>query len=591
MAGSVGTAYLTLVPKLDDGGLKDAETQFKGSGAASGDGFAAGLSSALKKIAGLAIVAKTAQAAGDTFKNAFQQAASYEQLAGGVETLFKDSAGQLMTYANDAYRTAGISANTYMEQATSFSASLISSLGGDTRKAAEYANMAMIDMSDNANKMGTDISAIQNAYQGFAKQNYTMLDNLKLGYGGTKEEMQRLLEDAGKIAGVKFNIDSYADVIQAIHVMQESMDIAGTTVKEGATTVEGSINMLKASWANFLTGMGSGADMATLAGQLVDSFTAAVSNVVPLTIKVFQGLVTALPGAISQLVPVLTTGIMNLIAVLPTLIPALITAGVTLFVSLCESLDSIIPQLLTMLPDLVQQVCNALIANMPLLLTAAVTLFLALTQAVIQITPQLINMLPPLVGQVISMLIRQIPTLLAGATTLFMSIAQAVPGVVGSVLAAVGSLVGQIPGHITSFVGAVTSAAGNLIQGMVAGLNPGAVLAKIRSICASAVDAIKSFFGIHSPSRLMRELFGYVGDGMVLGLEDSEKDVNRAVDNLIDDTYSAFGGINASVGIGGPGGTYNFNGITINAKDRTVDEMMAELVSYANRSRTMLGVA
>ena len=173
--------------------------------------------------------------------------ADYEQLVGGVDTLFKDSSQQLQTYAANAYKTAGLSANDYMETVTGFSASLIQSLGGDTEKAVKYADMAITDMSDNANKMGTDMSSIQNAYQGFAKQNYTMLDNLKLGYGGTKQEMERLLADAEKISGVKYDISSYADVVEAIHVMQESMDIAGTTAKEAEATISGSVNALKSA--------------------------------------------------------------------------------------------------------------------------------------------------------------------------------------------------------------------------------------------------------------------------------------------------------------------------------------------------------
>ena len=191
--------------------------------------------------------------------------ADYEQLVGGVDTLFKDSSQEIQRYAANAYKTAGLSANEYMETVTGFSASLIQSLGGDTEKAAKYADMAITDMSDNANKMGTDMSSIQNAYQGFAKQNYTMLDNLKLGYGGTKQEMERLLADAEKISGIKYDISSYADVVEAIHVMQESMDIAGTTAKEAEATISGSVNALKSAVSNLIVGFGDAdADMELL---------------------------------------------------------------------------------------------------------------------------------------------------------------------------------------------------------------------------------------------------------------------------------------------------------------------------------------
>lgn len=192
-----------------------------------------------------AVAAAAGAAAVKLGKEVVAAYADYEQLVGGIDTLFKDSSQEIQRYAANAYKTAGLSANEYMETVTGFSASLIQSLGGDTEKAAKYADMAITDMSDNANKMGTDMSSIQNAYQGFAKQNYTMLDNLKLGYGGTKQEMERLLADAEKISGVKYDISSYADVVEAIHVMQESMDIAGTTAKEAEATISGSVNALK----------------------------------------------------------------------------------------------------------------------------------------------------------------------------------------------------------------------------------------------------------------------------------------------------------------------------------------------------------
>ena len=219
--------------------------------------------------------------------------AGAEQLIGGVETLFKGAAGTVEKYADQAYKTAGLSANEYMETVTGFSASLIQSLDGDTQKAAEYANTAITDMSDNANKMGSDMSSIQQAYQGFAKQNYTMLDNLHLGYGGTKTEMERLLEDAGKIAGVKFNISSYSDIIQAIHVMQQNMGIAGTTAKEAEGTISGSIEAAKSSVTNLVSGLGqSGADVNKLTKEVADSVTVAVKNIIP----VLKSLVDNLPS-------------------------------------------------------------------------------------------------------------------------------------------------------------------------------------------------------------------------------------------------------------------------------------------------------
>lgn len=242
--------------------------------------------SGLSKVAGAGLAA-----AGGAVVKIVDAYADSEQLIGGVETLFKDSAGEIKRAAADAYQTAGLSANEYMETVTGFSASLISSLAGDTRKAASYADMAITDMADNANKMGTSIEMIQNAYQGFAKQNYTMLDNLKLGYGGTKEEMQRLLADAEALSGVKYDISSFADIVDAIHVVQTEMGITGTTAKEAAETVSGSVSSFKSSVSNLMTGMGDAdADMEQLTGNVVKSFETMAANILPVLRNIWDNL-------------------------------------------------------------------------------------------------------------------------------------------------------------------------------------------------------------------------------------------------------------------------------------------------------------
>lgn len=233
-------------------------------------------------------------------KAAIDAYADYEQLVGGVETLFKDNADTVMEYADEAYKTAGMSANAYMETVTGFSASLLQSLGGDTKRAAELGNQAVIDMADNANKMGTDISHIQDAYQGFAKQNYTMLDNLKLGFGGTKSEMERLLVEANKINAemgilTDYDINSFADIVEAIHVVQESMGIAGTTAQEAEDTIQGSVAAAKAAWENLLVGFADGTqDLDVLFGNLVDSLGVAAENLIPRIGQVIGSLVEML---------------------------------------------------------------------------------------------------------------------------------------------------------------------------------------------------------------------------------------------------------------------------------------------------------
>lgn len=326
----VGSAYVTLMPSMR-GFANDIKAQFGQAGNEGGKSFGSGLTtgilggsgaakSALSSIggaavaagklavAGLGAVTGAVTAVGGAALNAY---ADYEQLSGGVETLFGSSASTLKGYADEAYRTAGMSANQYMTQATSFAASLVQSVGGDTAKAAEYANMAMIDMSDNVNKMGSDMQSVQDAYQGFAKQNFTMLDNLKLGYGGTKEEMQRLIADANKLRAEQgktadLTIDSYADIVEAIHTVQEEMGITGTTAKEASTTISGSIGMAKAAWTNFLTGLGrDDVDFSQLTNQLLESIGAVAKNVAPRVAIIGKSIIQAFPSVLSGLGSVL----------------------------------------------------------------------------------------------------------------------------------------------------------------------------------------------------------------------------------------------------------------------------------------------
>lgn len=303
---------------------------------------------------GAAAVTAAATAIATVTKSAVENYAEYEQLVGGVETLFKDSAGTVMQYAENAYKTAGLSANDYMDTVTSFSASLLQSLSGDTAAAADMADMAITDMSDNANKMGTDMTSIQNAYQGFAKQNYTMLDNLKLGYGGTKEEMQRLIDDANALNAAQgkatdYSIDSFADIVSAIHDVQTEMDITGTTAKEASTTIEGSINSAKAAWQNWLTALGdSNADIQGKTDELVSAIGTAVHNILPVVEQVLssigQALATKLPELLSQAVSFVISNL-----------PQIVILGLQLIAALIEGLGQGFEQLISMMDAWAQE--------------------------------------------------------------------------------------------------------------------------------------------------------------------------------------------------------------------------------------------
>lgn len=298
MATELGQAYIQIMPSAR--GIKDMIKKELGSeipqaGQEAGESLSSNMLSVAKK-------AIAAAGIGKFFSASLTEGANLQQLLGGIETLFKGSADVVKKYANEAYKTTGLSANAYMENVTGFSASLLQSLGGDTRKAADVANMAMVDMADNSNKMGTSMDRIQDAYQGFAKQNYTMLDNLKLGYGGTKTEMQRLLADAQKLTGVKYDINNLSDVYQAIHAIQENLDITGTTAKEAATTFSGSFASMKAAAQNVLGKLALGEDIMPSLHQLFDTVkTFLVGNLIPMVWNVLKGIPQVLAGALGEL--------------------------------------------------------------------------------------------------------------------------------------------------------------------------------------------------------------------------------------------------------------------------------------------------
>lgn len=408
--------------------------------------------------------------------------ADYEQLVGGVDTLFKESSQELQNYAANAYKTAGMSANEYMETVTSFSASLIQSLGGDTEEAVKYADMAITDMSDNANKMGTDMSLIQNAYQGFAKQNYTMLDNLKLGYGGTKTEMERLLADAKAISGIEYNIDSYADVVEAIHVIQESMGIAGATAAEAEGTISGSINALQAALQNMLVGFGdANADMDMLCQNMVDALKNVITNITPVIenmVKVLPTVTGALLDAFADLLPTLLETVTELfsqllntiLTLLPQLIPAavsavmtivqalidnlplLVDAAVQLVVSLVEGIGMALPELIPAAVQAIVTIVEGLISNLPMILDAALQLIMGLAEGLLAAIPMLIEALPSIILAIVDFVIGAIPQIIDVGIQLLTSLVSALPEIIVAIVEAIPQI---IEGIITAVLGSI----------------------------------------------------------------------------------------------------------------------------------------
>lgn len=458
MAISGGDGSIVLTTKVDESGINK--------------GFSAIKNGAAKVAKGFAVVGAAAATAFTAISTAAVNSyAEYEQLAGGVETLFKDSSNKLMGYADQAYKTAGMSANEYMSTVTSFSASLLQSLEGDTEKSADYANQAVIDMSDNANKMGTSIEMIQNAYQGFAKQNYTMLDNLKLGYGGTKEEMERLLADAEKISGIKYDISSFADVTQAIHVIQTELGITGTTALEASSTIQGSFASMKGAWQNLLTGMADeNQNFDVLLENFINSIGTVMQNLMPRisvvlggVLKLVEGLLPQIPPLIQQLLPMLIDGAMTLIQglasilpdlittltgvlpdlitaivrMLPTLIPLLINGIVQLILGIIRAIDLIIQPIIDVLPDLIISIVEALVDNLPALIQGIVSLIMGIVQAIPQIIQALVDALPTVIEMIITALLENLPLIIGGLVQVVAGIIIAIPQIFASMIEAI----------------------------------------------------------------------------------------------------------------------------------------------------------
>ena len=397
----IGTAYLQIVPSMD--GVPGSIRRGLGGEADAAGVMAGGRISG--KIKGALAAAGIGAALGAGLAKSIKTGANLEQAIGGIETLFKDSADEMIKNADNAFKTAGISANQYMEQATSFSASLLQSTGGDTQKAAKAADQAIIDMSDNANKMGTNIQDIQNAYQGFAKQNYTMLDNLKLGYGGTQSEMARLINDSGVLGDTMVvtaetvNQVSFDKIIEAIGVIQDEMGITGTTAREASSTIQGSLAATKSAWQNLLTGFADGnQDVGVLVSNLSESIATTVRNIVPRIGQILQGITGALPQILSSVSA-------ELPAMLEALLPGVINGAMALVQGLAEAfpqilqtlvdgLQILIPMLVDALPVMIQSLVTGVINCLPDLIAGAIQLVAGLIAALPEILVGLIKALP-----------------------------------------------------------------------------------------------------------------------------------------------------------------------------------------------------
>ena len=598
----IGKAYVQIVPSAK--GLEGAISgQLDGEASKAGQSAGTSIVSTLKKVF-------IAAGIGKALLSTLTEGGKLQQSLGGIETLFKDNADRVKGYAKEAYRTTGLSANAYMENVTGFSASLLQSLGGDTKKAAETANMAMIDMADNSNKMGTSMEAIQNAYQGFAKQNYTMLDNLKLGYGGTKKEMERLLKDAQKITGVKYDINNLNDVYSAIHVIQGELDITGTTAKEASTTLTGSFNAMKASFQDVLgaLALGEGLEpalqglagtvstflfgnlipmigniLAQLPGMLItfvqialpqfvqmgtdminslasgfdfgmDGFWANFSEMinvfltdylpqfletgVSLITELTNGLISALPNVITGMGEILDT----MLVVCFDAFPKILQAGYDIIKNLAMGIWNNLPAITKSIVDVLDKLLRTILDNLPQFLEKGIELIGRMAMGIWNNLPQIISTLTNLLIALIRKIGEYLPQFLQKGVELIGKMLAGIVQKAPEIIAKLPAIIVQILASIGRFTAEFVSMGGQLLMGLARGIAGavGNVIKAAVNACKGVVSKIKSFFGIHSPSRVFAEIGEFLDFGLAEGIEDNIKPVQNAMEEVAKETQRSF---------------------------------------------------
>lgn len=538
-------------------------------------------------VSGIKAMASAIKEAGaalvDMGKQSIQGFKAQEQLIGGVDTLFKESSAQVQQYANEAYKTAGLSANQYMETVTSFSASLLQSMGGDTQAAAEKANRAITDMSDNANKLGTDMTGIKNAYQGFAKQNYTMLDNLKLGYGGTKQEMERLVAEAAAMTEEqeKLNVAvdagdlSFSNIVDAISVVQEHLDIAGTTADEAATTIEGSANAMKSAWSNLITGMSNeNLDLDKLVQNVIDSVNIFADNLTTRLqvmlprfadgmTQLVNGLVPYVGPAMEMLLPALVQGVGGLVSGVVQALPAAVQAISAVVPMLVEQITILLPQILNAGIDIIAALASGIGENLPALIPAAVDAIITVAEGLVDHVDEIIIAAGSLIAGLTQGLIEALPRLVVR-----------LPEIIGAIVK------GLLSGMAS--IGEVGS---QLVHGLFDGISNAAswLYDKLRGWVSNVLDWVKGLFGIHSPSKVFADEVGkFIPPGITLGVE-------QAMPKAMRDMGAELSAL-STLPLPGGGTTTNLGGVNIvvyGAQGQDVSELadivMARMQSAVER--------
>lgn len=591
-------ASLRLDKSSYDQGLDDAKESAGGLGSA----LSKGLGLAAK--AGAAAVTVAAGAVTLVAKEAIQGYAQCEQLVGGMQKLYGDASDKALEYAKNAWATAGMSANEYMETTTSFTAALVQSLGGDTAKAADMADVAMRAMSDNINTFGTDMESVQNAFQGFSKQNYTMLDNLKLGYGGTKEEMQRLIDDANKYRATigetsDLSIDSFADIVEAIQSVQEEQGIAGTTAKEAMTTIEGSASATKAAWQNVVTAIAGGGDLSEAMDNLVTAVFGSeegeglLAQIIPRLETVMEGvgefiakaspfISEKLPELVTAILPSLLQSAVSLVGALVAALPGILQA---VWDSLVTLITEAIPTIKQAFSDMNSGVIDTLLTNLPQILDSGVQWVSNLVNGILQAIPQVLTTIGSMVSELISMLMENMPHFLQAGVDLILNVVDGItsnlPAIISAIFQVITELLQSILTHLPEFlqkgieiIGELAagliraipdllaaipqvlseaanaffsfdwiSIGSNIIQGVVDGIinAGGAIWDALVGVAQDAWNGVLDFFGIHSPSTLFRDT---VGKNLMLGMAEGVEENNptRDIVGVMDDVFNGVRG-------------------------------------------------
>ena len=533
MANTLGTAYVQIKPTTK-GIAGDLESQLGGAADKAGDSVGASLAG---KIKGAIAAAGIGAALVSVTKQALEAGGALQQSFGGLETIYGEAADQAKQFAMQAAEM-GISANDYAEQAVSFGASLKQAFGGDTEKAVQAANTAIMDMTDNAAKMGTPIENIQAAYQGFAKQNYTMLDNLKLGYGGTKTEMERLLKDAQAISGVKYDITNLGDVYDAIHVIQGELGLTGVAADEAKTTFTGSFGAMKAAAQNFLATLSTGGDVTGALTQLLQTIsTFIINNLVPM----LTNIVTAIPPALSALLSTVGPQIGAAITSVFENMPALLQTGTEIINKIVNGILTALPGMITAAGQIVTQLAVYIYQNIPAILKAGADILLNLINGIIQNAPKIVSAAASAIAQFAAGIGQKLPTILQEGIKILAQLAAGIISAIPKVVAAIPQIISNIKSAFSGFNWAGIGA--DILRGIANGIasGVGTIVNAAKNAAQSAFNAAKSFLGIKSPSKLFADGVGkWIPAGIAVGIEANTRVIDAAMQDLTADMTGAF---------------------------------------------------